>query len=1205
MPEYRECIGHGQTGLWYLEKLQQIQPLGCRLLDLWGDLTVAEDSFIQHVIPFRYEKSKKKPNTYLRGKSGAQTSVFPTEVLRTGILVKDLNLVLEEVRYDGRAIYLCFDGMTYLKLSFLTHTSMQLYSRRLWESSVVRSQKRDHRGFKVGLALEFPDFFWSFNTFDLVFQPEWVVLGPVDMCILDSRSRYKLGRDVYLEYHKFILDLVRWRKSRRMHGGDRDGLAWKVIRSKVGKPWARDVFHGVGVYTASEIFFKAGLRINLTEAEVFDDPSRTARLCEAFWTWAFQSQNVFKCVIKPAIDKPTGLIAPDQKKRLRVVTELDVFGKDTTTVPPRMLQASGKDNRYDTFEPTFIADALEAKNELKPYGLSALVFGLEESQKLFPNAPLPTDPLTQAFISERKWSATWRPKTLDLQVYYKRDEGARGSVIILRDPTPVRQWKKAYVYLYKCKKQMWTIIPLDPSKLGDKVTWALEAERRRLLFTNIVKNTKGVAIGVLEYVGHAMVLNTPHGTVAISVIGDPTLSEYLCAQSIWHRFSGKGDHKVKLSKAEKAALQDKVSEIKAFAGLTSQSTPMPENPKKRKCDDSTSNEPPSASLALERMRFHADQRLQRATVRDFGCIPTTIPDFLEPLKWMNTHTPACKSNLERRVAGNRPLHATHSTLENADPAVAQHKPSSLAAQHLVTEGGRMCRIEVSTLYQPLAITENHLPVLSEARAAQWISAQPIEPSEKDRCRSSPWPPAFGLSTPHPNAANLAPGFPWSGYPGFGGPAPHPAPPIIGWGFNAPSGYSTGGSNNTPALSWGAQMPPSQEEDIHHGARLAVGEVLKEVVRLSIPVALRPKPPTPCEDGRSILLPKHIPVLMRSGDDVDHKRARRQRFTVSLLPCAAMPHDPMDGEEALRLDADGWLPSGGWNRSHSPDILQKLTGPPSLDKPAAAVTLAPVFHTLHPPAPSNLASLIIQLFAHRFYFGPDPRREAMTSGTSTPKAALKHYSGFPFSPTLCPLTRTPEASSMPGDERGHSDEYDLEESEEEWQGPGSAMYHDYRRNHRSPFLVAHLTQREEAAKKEMGEGDGAVEVLMERLNVFVDAEDHTKITSVIDWESTTTRPLWASAHVLACFQQSSPFVSKLFRKAIAELPSRADSNFRIPSPPTQRHKTVDPTQLCNELYYEAASAWVRMGHWCAEWGLEESIIGLEELEPEWFKAGTGV
>lgn len=115
------------------------------------------------------------------------------------------------------------------------------------------------------------------------------------------------------------------------------------------------------------------------------------------------------------------------------------------------------------------------------------------------------------------------------------------------------------------------------------------------------------------------------------------------------------------------------------------------------------------------------------------------------------------------------------------------------------------------------------------------------------------------------------------------------------------------------------------------------------------------------------------------------------------------------------------------------------------------------------------------------------------------------------------------------------------------------------------------------------------------------------TCVIDWESTTTRPLWACAHVPACLQ-SSPFVSKLFRKAIAELPS--DPSFSIPTPPSTR-KSVDPKKLAAEwLYWEANGARLRMAHRCAEWdgweeGLVDSILGPEEFESEWFKVGTGL
>jgi hypothetical protein len=57
-------------------------------------------------------------------------------------------------------------------------------------------------------------------------------------------------------------------------------------------------------------------------------------------------------------------------------------------------------------------------------------------------------------------------------------------------------------------------------------------------------------------------------------------------------------------------------------------------------------------------------------------------------------------------------------------------------------------------------------------------------------------------------------------------------------------------------------------------------------------------------------------------------------------------------------------------------------------------------------------------------------------------------------------------AVPGDESDDSEEWDLEESEEEWDGPGDTMYRDYRRMQRSTFLVAHVVQREEAVRKEM-------------------------------------------------------------------------------------------------------------------------------------------
>ncbi|KXN82752.1 Altered inheritance of mitochondria protein 9, mitochondrial [Leucoagaricus sp. SymC.cos] len=211
--------------------------------------------------------------------------------------------------------------------------------------------------------------------------------------------------------------------------------------------------------------------------------------------------------------------------------------------------------------------------------------------------------------------------------------------------------------------------------------------------------------------------------------------------------------------------------------------------------------------------------------------------------------------------------------------------------------------------------------------------------------------------------------------------------------------------------------------------------------------------------------------------------------------------------------------------------------------------------------------------------------------------------------------------VPGDESDGSDEYDLEESEEEWEGPGDVMYRDYRRMQRSTFLFTHMAQREKRVGEGMTRWMGVMEKLIKIVergeegdkseefgidchdlsleNIFVDEIDHTKVTCIIDWESTTTRPLWQCAH-LPAFIQSSPFVAKLFRHAVTQLPN--DPSVKLP--PSSAHQSVE--SLCREwLYYESAGMRLRMAHRCGEWdgweeGLVESILGPVELEEEWFK-----
>ncbi|KAI0827033.1 hypothetical protein BC628DRAFT_194206 [Trametes gibbosa] len=220
------------------------------------------------------------------------------------------------------------------------------------------------------------------------------------------------------------------------------------------------------------------------------------------------------------------------------------------------------------------------------------------------------------------------------------------------------------------------------------------------------------------------------------------------------------------------------------------------------------------------------------------------------------------------------------------------------------------------------------------------------------------------------------------------------------------------------------------------------------------------------------------------------------------------------------------------------------------------------------------------------------------------------------------SRHHKVSALSDDQSDTSDEWDWEESEAEWDGPGDTMYQDYRRMQRTTFLVAHLAQREERVKAEMerflrmmerlgaisheeGDGGGGApegftldchDLNLE--NVFVDEHDNSKITCIIDWESTTTRPLWACAHAPA-FLQSSPFTAKLFRATVERLA-------RTPRSANVLGKPADVAAIATEwLHHEAAGARLRLAHRCIEWdgweeGLVASILGPEDQEEDWFK-----
>jgi len=181
-------------------------------------------------------------------------------------------------------------------------------------------------------------------------------------------------------------------------------------------------------------------------------------------------------------------------------------------------------------------------------------------------------------------------------------------------------------------------------------------------------------------------------------------------------------------------------------------------------------------------------------------------------------------------------------------------------------------------------------------------------------------------------------------------------------------------------------------------------------------------------------------------------------------------------------------------------------------------------------------------------------------------------------------------------------------------PGATAYRDYRATQRRAFLVAPLLARLEKVRAEMDrflthiralgakeDGDGEEftfdmhDISLD--NIFVDETDNTRVTCIIDWESTTVRPLWFCAHVPSFISHSAP------------------------------HPSLEGDETAEKIFLDAAAhlnvEWavaerdgraLRAAHLAVEWdGWEEGLVGAalgddpsgqeEELEVEDYFAGA--
>ncbi|KAJ7101589.1 hypothetical protein C8R43DRAFT_243241 [Mycena crocata] len=498
-------------------------------------------------------------------------------------------LVLKGLSYTHRALILDL-GALFLMVQWLTHTSAQIYPRSLWESSVKVTHKKV-RKFRVGMALIFRNYVLAFLSSDLVFQPTW------------KTSRDQLPdspADFYSKNWIFLDSLASWMRGRL--GGLRNGLACEVIRN------VSDVFLGIGVYTVIELFFLAGLSPFMTEAELFSNPSRTARFAGAYLQYLHHSRTGLPGLLWPAMK--AGYLAPTTRQRLAYMDWLYVYAKDRTRLPVRMAElvdyyiscldslSSASEpwvryettTLYDVFEPTLISTALSLE-----HNLGHLIYGRDNWVGLGGHLSDGQDSLTNFFHEQG---------LLDEPTFMRPNHYS--PLFLQASDVRSQSLPRRPIFTYRNDKQLWSITPFPENSNGHRFTedtaTPIRIEgiaRKRMLFSYIVEKTRNVAIGPLEYCGNAHLVSKGSSTIAVPCYGSPSLPEHYALRDIKSRLLPIAGPGVRRQMSETGQKEYEKQAVHLSAGFA----------RKRAQDE---NEPPvgeNGPSKPKKRRMNADQRL--------------------------------------------------------------------------------------------------------------------------------------------------------------------------------------------------------------------------------------------------------------------------------------------------------------------------------------------------------------------------------------------------------------------------------------------------------------------------------------------------------------------------------------------------------------------------------------------------------------------
>ncbi|KAF9494506.1 hypothetical protein BDN71DRAFT_1563765 [Pleurotus eryngii] len=427
-----------------------------------------------------------------RGKTDTQTLIYP--LVPT---LQESRPRLLEVQFHPRNIILHF--MIELPVSWELWMHVQMLTHML------QSKLALGLGFTVhmpGDGIQATRYVLAFQSLDLLFsvtyQSTWDGLGI-------------LPYNIYSDFEKELEQVAQWatqcRGMRRVNWYSTANLAMKVIRA------ANTIFSGVGVYTVSELFYMAGLVPDLTEGEVFDNPSRFARLIEAYYSYAAKAHmNIWK-YIRPYLGGGYSL-AIKNEHRAQYAHRLHVYAKSRTCMPVRLrdqyiklndlIASTDHLNRrrytgyFDPFEPTYLRLGLS-----KPYNLGALIFskGVWEQMGDVTFAPWTTY-LHANMVSDSKVVA---------EHYAISGAYLNGGVFIDSLVELVAVWRNTWVYMHgKNKKDVWSVVRIDSClTFHERTPLAKRTYFRRIpdsakkvkTFDYIVNYTNQYAVGPLDFDG--------------------------------------------------------------------------------------------------------------------------------------------------------------------------------------------------------------------------------------------------------------------------------------------------------------------------------------------------------------------------------------------------------------------------------------------------------------------------------------------------------------------------------------------------------------------------------------------------------------------------------------------------------------------------------------------------------------------------------